>query len=150
MVPVAELKVNAAPGDGEMSHDVMAPPLVVGPMLGLMATFLVAVISVVPYVTPGGASLMVMLTWAEVEPPELLAQTVYVVAVVCSTVGVPLIFPSEVPQVKPLGKDGSISQDVTVPPLTVGRFGVIAVPFSRVMFSGVYSREFGGTSFTVK
>ena len=76
MDPVAELKVNAEPGDGEMSHDVMAPPLVVGPMLGLMAMFLVAVISVVPYVTLGGASLMVMFTWAEADPPELLAQIV--------------------------------------------------------------------------
>ena len=43
--PLAELKVNAEPGDGEISHEVMVPPLVAGPMLGLIATFLVAVMS---------------------------------------------------------------------------------------------------------
>ena len=43
--PLAELKVNAEPGDGEISHEVMVPPPVVGPMLGLIATFLVAVMS---------------------------------------------------------------------------------------------------------
>ena len=41
--PLAELKVNAEPGDGEISHEVMTPPLVVGLMLGLIATFLVPV-----------------------------------------------------------------------------------------------------------
>ena len=54
----------------------MAPPLVVGPMLGLIATPLVPVISVVEYERRGAASLMVMLMLAEDEPPELLAQTV--------------------------------------------------------------------------
>ena len=43
--PFAELKEKAEPGDGEISHEVMVPPLVVGPMLGLIATFLVPVIS---------------------------------------------------------------------------------------------------------
>ena len=45
MSPFAELKVNAEPGDGDISHEVMVPPLVVGPMLGLIATFLVPVMS---------------------------------------------------------------------------------------------------------
>ena len=43
--PFAELKVKAEPGDGEISHEVMVPPLLVGPMLGLIATFLVPVMS---------------------------------------------------------------------------------------------------------
>ena len=64
--------MNAEPGDGELSHEVMVPPLVVGPMLGLMATPLVPVISVVEYEILGATSLMVMLTLAEVEPPELM------------------------------------------------------------------------------
>ncbi len=79
--------------------------------------------------------MMVMLTLAEVEPPELFAQTVYVVLVVCKIEGVPLILPSVVPHVSPVGNDGLISQDVMVPPLVDGRFGVMAVPFSSVMFS---------------
>ena len=45
ITPFAELKVNAETGDGEISHVVMVPPLVVGLMLGLMATFLVPVMS---------------------------------------------------------------------------------------------------------
>ena len=76
MAPVAVLKVNAEPGDGEISHEVMVPPLVVGLMLGLIATFFVSVISVVEYDITGIASLMVMLTFAEASPPELLAQMV--------------------------------------------------------------------------
>ena len=76
MVPEAVLKVNAEPGDGEISHEVMVPPLVVGLMLGLIATFFVSVISVFEYDIIGIASLMVMLTFAEADPPELLAQTV--------------------------------------------------------------------------
>ena len=88
MVPVAVLKVNAEPGDGEISHEVMVPPLVVGLMLGLIATFFVSVISVVEYDITGITSLTVMLTSAEAEPPELLAQTVYSVSSV-NTLGVP-------------------------------------------------------------
>jgi len=38
---------------------------------------------------------------------------------------------------RPLGRLGLISQLVTVPPLTLGVLVVIAVPFSRVIFSGV-------------
>ena len=76
MAPVTALKVNAEPGDGEISHEVMVPPLVVGAMLGLIATFFVSVISVVEYDITGIASLMVMFTSVEVQPPELLAQIV--------------------------------------------------------------------------
>ena len=45
MNPLAELKWKAEPGDGEISHGVMVPPLVVGPEWGLMATPLVPVMS---------------------------------------------------------------------------------------------------------
>jgi len=45
--------------------------------------------------------------------------------------------PVEVLKERPDGKEGLISQLVTVPPLTLGVLVVIAVPFSRVMFSGV-------------
>ena len=62
MWPFAVLKVNAEPGDGEISHEVMAPPLVVGVMLGLIATFFVSIISVVEYDMTGATSLMVMFT----------------------------------------------------------------------------------------
>ena len=44
--------------------------------------------------------------------------------------------PVEVLKERPVGRLGLISQDVTVPPLTLGVLVVIVVPFSRVMFSG--------------
>ena len=56
---------------------------------------------------------------------------------VCSTDGVPLRAPVEVLKERPDGSEGLISQLVTAPPLALGVFVVIAVPFSRVMFSGV-------------
>ena len=62
MAPVAVLKVNAEPGDGEISHEVMVPPLVVGFILGLIATFFVSVSSVVEYDITGATSLIVMFT----------------------------------------------------------------------------------------
>ena len=37
--------------------------------------------------------MMVMFTVAEVDPPELFAHTVYDTAVVCSTLGVPVMAP---------------------------------------------------------
>lgn len=69
--------------------------------------------------------------------------------VVCKINGVPLIFPSDVPHVNPLGRDGLISHDVMVPPLADGRLGVMAVPFSSVMFSGEYEISLGGCALTV-
>ena len=69
--------------------------------------------------------------------------------VVCKIEGVPLILPSVVPHVKPLGRDGLISQDVMAPPLADGRFGVMAVPFSSVMFSGEYEIALGACALTV-
>ena len=80
-------------------------------------------------------SLMVMLTCVEVEPPELLAETVYVTAVVCKFVGVPLMTPVLALNAIPDGMDGLMVQLVAVPPLTVGVLAVMSVPFSSVMFS---------------
>ena len=83
----------------------------------------------------GSTSLMVMFNCVDVAPPELFAQTVYAVFVVCKTDGVPLMAPVLELNDNPVGTEGLISQLVTVPPLTVAVFVVISVPFSRVMFS---------------
>ena len=79
--------------------------------------------------------MMVMLTCVEVEPPELLAETVYVTAVVCKFVGVPLMTPVLALNAIPDGMDGLMVQLVAVPPPTVGVLAVMSVPFSSVMFS---------------
>ena len=79
---------------------------------------------------------MVILTWAESEPPLLLAQIVYAAAVVWRTVGVPHMLPFVEPKDKPFGSEGDISHEVTSPPPAAGVFVVIVVPFSSVMFSG--------------
>lgn len=47
-------------------------------------------------------------------------------------VGVPEISPVEVSKDSPVGRDGEIDQDTTVPPLTEGVALVIATPFVRV------------------
>jgi len=39
------LKWKAEPGDGEIPHEVMVPPLVIGPEWGLIATSFVPVMS---------------------------------------------------------------------------------------------------------
>ena len=45
IAPLFVLKWNADPGDGEISHDVTVPPVDDGETCGLMATFLVPVMS---------------------------------------------------------------------------------------------------------
>jgi hypothetical protein len=80
-----------------------------------------------------------MLIVAELEPPELFAQIVYVTGLVCRTVGVPQIVPLLVLKVRPLGKAGVISQEVMAPgPVKVGASGKsrLAVLLVRVRFSG--------------
>lgn len=79
--------------------------------------------------------MMVMFTCVDADPPELFAHTVYAVFVVCKTDGVPLMAPVLELNDNPDGTEGLISQLVTAPPLTVGVFVVISVPFSSVMFS---------------
>ena len=83
----------------------------------------------------GATSLMVMLTCVEVEPPELLAETVYVTAVVCKFVGVPLMTPVLALNAIPDGMDGLMVQLVAVPPLTLGVLVLMSTPLVRVMFS---------------
>ena len=78
---------------------------------------------------------MVMLTCVEVEPPELLAETVYVTAVVCKFVGVPLMTPVLALNAIPDGMDGLMVQLVTLPPLTLGVFVFMSTPLVRDIFS---------------
>ena len=74
---------------------------------------------------------MVMFICVEVEPPELLAQMVYITAVVCKPVGEPLIAPVLELNARPFGMVGLISHVVTLPPLIAGVVVVMGVPFSR-------------------
>ena len=67
---------------------------------------------------------MVMLTVAEEEPPELLAQIVNVFNDI-RVVGAPQIVPLLDSKVSPAGKLELISQLVTAPPLGETVFGVI-------------------------
>ena len=61
---------------------------------------------------------------AELEPPELLAQIVYVTGLVCRTVGVPQTVPLLLPKLRPAGRLPLISQDVMTPgPVKVGASG---------------------------
>lgn len=75
------------------------------------------------------------MTWmvmvVETLPPVLVPVTVYV-ANEDTTVGVPLIAPSEEAKERPNGSVGEIDQVVTVPPEVVGVDVVIAVPLVRV------------------
>ena len=63
---------------------------------------------------------MVMLIWSEKSPPELLAQTVYVTAVVCKDSGVPEIAPVAESKDMPEGKLGLMPHVVAVPPVVDG------------------------------
>lgn len=82
---------------------------------------------------------MVMLMVADVEPPLLFAQMVYVVVVVCNTVGIPQIVPLLVPKLSPAGKVALIAHEVIVPePVNVAFSGksVLDWSFVRVRFTG--------------
>ena len=68
--------------------------------------------------------MIVMLTVADDEPPLLLAQTVYVVAVVCKTVGVPQMVPLLLSKVRPAGRLPLMAQEVIAPaPVSVAFSG---------------------------
>ena len=54
-------------------------------------------------------------------------------------VGVPLISPFDVSNVRPAGRVGEIAQVTTVPPPEVGEAVDIAVPFVRVYVLGEYA-----------
>ena len=80
--------------------------------------------------------MIVIETEVVAEPWPLVAVTVYDCDEICRTDGVPLIAPVDVSKLRPDGNAGLTDQDVTVLPLYVGVFVVIAVPFSRVMLEG--------------
>ena len=63
---------------------------------------------------------MVMLIWSENDPPELLAQMVYVTAVVCKDSGVPDMAPVAESNDMPEGKLGLMPHVVAVPPVVDG------------------------------
>ena len=90
---------------------------------------------------------MRMLTVTVELPPVLLAVTVYGVSVDI-TVGVPLMAPVDVENTRPLGSDGEIDHEVTVPPLAVGVAVVMAVPLVNVNGLPLYTMEYGDTSLT--
>ena len=64
-------------------------------------------------------------------PPLLVAVTVYVVKEE-TTLGVPLISPVELSNVRPAGRTGLIDQLSTGSPFAVGVTAPIEVPFVRV------------------
>ena len=68
-------------------------------------------------------------------PPEFVAVTVYVVAVL-SSVGVPEMVPSVVLKVRPAGRVAEMVHDVMSPPFTVGVTEVMAVPLLKTKVSG--------------
>ena len=90
-------------------------------------------------------SLMVMPMLTESEPPELLAQTVYVVALIL-TLGVPEITPYA-SMVSPAGRAGDISQEAAAPPLFGNDIEVAAEPLvaTRLLCEAVI---LGTVSFT--
>ena len=95
--------------------------------------------------------MMVMVTVAEVEPPELFAQIVYVTAVVCKTVGIPQIVPLLVPKLSPAGKVALMAQEVISPePVKVALSGksLLWLPFVSTRVFGVYDKV-GNSSTTV-
>ena len=54
-----------------------------------------------------------------------------------TAVGVPLMAPLEVLNVRPLGRDGEIDHELTAPPLAVGVTVLMAEPLVRVSEIGL-------------
>ena len=131
MAPVDVLKERPLGTDGEIDHEVTAPPLALGVAV-VMAEFLVNVNGLPLYTMDDGAiSLTVMVTVAVELPPELLAVTVYCVWDE-TAVGVPEMAPVELENRRPAGSVGEIDQETTVPPPALGVTVVMAVPLVRV------------------
>ena len=104
-----------------------------------LAVLLVSVKFSGEYDKTGTSSTIVMLMVAKEEPPELLAQIVYVIGLVCRTVGIPQIVPLSVPKLRPSGKVALISHEVIFPlPVSVALSGNsrLAVLLVSVKFSG--------------
>ena len=86
---------------------------------------------------------MVMLIVAFVDPPELLAQILYVTGEVWRIVGMPQIDPFVTPNVNPAGSAGLISQETISPgPVSIASAGKsgLAVLLVSVKFSGLYDK----------
>ena len=119
MAPVEVLKERPLGSDGEIDHEVTAPPLALGVAV-VMAESLVNVNGLPLYTMDDGAiSLTVMVTVAVELPPELLAVTVYCVWDE-TAVGVPEMAPVELENRRPAGSVGEIDQETTVPPPALG------------------------------
>ena len=89
-------------------------------------------------------------------PPELVAVTVYVMAVEDTTDGVPLITPVEVLNSRPVGSAGRIAKDTTGPPLVLGRLASMVVSLvytasaiKKARSVGIAGREQSGRTQTV-
>tara|TARA_B100000035_G_scaffold243440_1_gene211918 strand:+ start:156 stop:599 length:444 start_codon:yes stop_codon:yes gene_type:complete len=131
MAPVDVLKERPLGSDGEIDHEVTAPPLALGVAV-VMAESLVNVNGLPLYTMDDGAiSLTVMVTVAVELPPELLAVTVYCVWDE-TAVGVPEMAPVELENRRPAGSVGEIDQETTVPPPALGVTAVMAVPLVSV------------------
>lgn len=131
MAPVEVLKERPLGSDGEIDHEVTAPPLALGVAV-VMAESLVNVNGLPLYTMDDGAtSLTVMVTVAVELPPELFAVTVYCVWDE-TAVGVPEMAPVELENRRPAGSVGEIDQETTVPPPALGVTVVMAVPLVRV------------------
>ena len=131
MAPVDVLKERPLGSDGEIDHEVTAPPLALGVAV-VMAESLVNVNGLPLYTMDDGAtSLTVMVTVAVELPPELFAVTVYCVWDE-TAVGVPEMAPVELENRRPAGSVGEIDQETTVPPPALGVTVVMAVPLVRV------------------
>ena len=130
MLPLLLPKLRPDGSEGTMTHEVTAPPVTVGETVVMVRSLETSTVE--GYVTEAIWSLMVMFIWVEVEPPELLAQMVYVTAEVCRTLGVPLMAPVVELNAKPLGMEGLMAHDIAAPPPMAGVVVIMAVPFSKV------------------
>ena len=83
---------------------------------------------------------MVIITSTVSLPPELVAVTVYAVAVVDSTEGLPLITPEVVSNARPVGSAGLIAYDTTGPPSAMGELSLMAVPMVYTLEGARYRR----------
>ena len=75
--------------------------------------------------TPGASSTTVTVMLVAVEPPELLAQTMYVWVPLVNSSGVPQIVPLLSPKLRPTIPSPLIHHSVMAPPDTDGTLGVI-------------------------
>jgi hypothetical protein len=147
ITPVDESITNPAGSDGSTAQEMTVPPLDVGEAADIAESF-VNVNGLPLYETEDGiTSLTTMVTVVVASPPVLVAVMVYVPEDVTAE-GVPLISPVEVENARPAGSDGSMAQEMTVPPLEVGVEAVMVVPFVRVNGLSLYETEDGMMSLT--